>query len=434
MSQTSKHYQGRMWRILTRKMKDSGIEWIGEIPEDWNVVPVKTFYQNKKEIVGEREEQFERLALTLNGVIKRSKDDGKGLQPEKFETYQVLYKDELIFKLIDLENVRTSRVGYSNYTGIVSPVYVRLINPDESKFGYYYFINMWHQEIFNYLGSGVRSNLTANELLKVPYLDIKELEKKNIIKKLDIKTKGIKLLLEQTRQSIEELKKYKQSLITEAVTKGLDPNVEMKDSGIEWIGKIPKLWSVRKISNYFSQVKDKNDELEEENLLSLSYGSIIRRNINSTDGLLPANFKNYNLVKFGDIVLRMTDLQNDKVSLRTGFVTEDGIITSAYITIRTDLDNNVLPKYIQLLLHSFDIYKGFYGMGSGVRQNVTYNDIKKIEIIVPPLNEQRQIVSYLDEQTSRIDKLIEDKTKVIEELEDYKKSLIYEYVTGKKEV
>ena len=110
----------------------------------------------------------------------------------------------------------------------------------------------------------------------------------------------------------------------------------MKDSGIEWVGKIPKHWSVRKISNYFSQVKDKNDELEEENLLSLSYGSIIRRNINSTDGLLPANFKNYNIVESGDIVLRMTDLQNDKVSLRTGFVTEKGIITSAYITIRTD--------------------------------------------------------------------------------------------------
>jgi type I restriction enzyme S subunit len=269
-----------------------------------------------------------------------------------------------------------------------------------------------------------------NEKIFIPSKDVQH----KIVIELDYISSKIRNIISETHQSIEELKKYKQSLITEAVTKGLDSNVKMKDSGIEWIGKIPKLWSVRKISNYFSQVKDKNDELEEENLLSLSYGSIIRRNINSTDGLLPANFKNYNIVKFGDIVLRMTDLQNDKVSLRTGFVTEDGIITSAYITIRTDLDNTVLPKYIQLLLHSFDIYKGFYGMGSGVRQNVTYNDIKKIEIIVPPLNEQRQIVSYLDEQTARIDKLIEDKTKVIEELEDYKKSLIYEYVTGKKEV
>src|SRR5699024_8564954 len=143
----------------------------------------------------------------------------------------------------------------------------------------------------------------AGLILPLPPREVQDL----IVKSLAKDTEVVDRLISETGQSIEELKKYKQSLITEAVTKGLDPNVEMKDSGIEWIGKIPKNWGVKKISNYFSQVRDKNDELQEENLLSLSYGSVIRRSINSTDGLLPANFKSYNIVELGDIVLRMTD-------------------------------------------------------------------------------------------------------------------------------
>ena len=139
-------------------------------------------------------------------------------------------------------------------------------------------------------------------------------------------------------------------------------------------------------------------------------------------------------MRSGDIVLRMTDLQNDKTSLRTGYVTEQGIITSAYITIRTNHTDIVNPKYIQLLLHSFDIYKGFYGMGSGVRQNVTFSDIKKLPIILPSKSIQDEIVKYVEKKAANIDNLLYEKEKTIEELESYKKSLTYEYVTGKKEV
>src|SRR5699024_9145770 len=226
-----------------------------------------------KEIVGEREDEYERLALTLNGVIKRSKDDGKGLQPEKFETYQILYEDELIFKLIDLENVKTSRVGYSKYTGLVSPVYVRLINPKESRYGYYFFTNMWYQEVFNYLGSGVRSNLTASDLLNVPYLDVPPMEQKKIVQILDEKTRTINSLIKKTQESIEELKKYKQSIITEVVTKGLNPNVEMKDSQIEWIKRIPKHWMEVKIKYILNERSEKSTTGEEEPLsMSQKYG------------------------------------------------------------------------------------------------------------------------------------------------------------------
>ncbi|HHA7015706.1 TPA: restriction endonuclease subunit S [Staphylococcus aureus] len=425
--------------MLTRKMKDSGIEWIGEIPENWEVKKVKYMFRIvngngfPENLQGEKEGDYP--------FYKNSDINKLGIYINKSNNY--ISKNTATinkFTVIPSKSILIGKIGEAlkrNHRKInlsecmIDNNMMALVPKENELFSYYLLTTI---DMFWFDNNGTIPSLNSNKLrnFKIPYVN-KTLQK-NIVEILNKKTQKIDKLISSTQQSIKELKKYKQSLITEAVTKGLDPNVEMKDSGIEWVGKIPKHWSVRKISNYFSQVKDKNDELEEENLLSLSYGSIIRRNINSTDGLLPANFKNYNIVESGDIVLRMTDLQNDKVSLRTGFVTEKGIITSAYITIRTDHKNVIFPKYIRLFLHSFDIYKGFYGMGSGVRQNVTYNDIKKIEVIVPSINEQQRIVSYLDEKSASIDKLIEDKTKVIEELEDYKKSLIYEYVTGKKEV
>lgn len=419
-------------------MKDSEIEWIGEIPEDWEVVPTKRFYKNEKEIVGERESQFERLALTLNGVIKRSKDDGKGLQPAKFETYQILYKGELVFKLIDLENVRTSRVGYSNYTGLVSPVYVRLINSDESKFGYYYFINMWHQEIFNYLGSGVRSNLTAKDLLKVPYLEFTELEKKKIAQKLNTKTKYIKFLIEQTQQSIKELKKYKQSLITEAVTKGLDPNVEMKDSGIEWIGKIPSNWHISKIgrvstlSSGGTPVSGNEDYYDGEipwvRSLDLNEREIFTTDRNlSEEGL---SVISGGIVKKGSIVIAMYG--GAGTIGNSGILGIDASTNQAICSI--ELNESYDKRYYFYYIRFIRPYWMIYAVGTRKDPNISKQIVQKMPCIIPSISEQRQIVSYLDEQTSRIDKLIENKTKVIEELEDYKKSLIYEYVTGKKEV
>ena len=140
------------------------------------------------------------------------------------------------------------------------------------------------------------------------------------------------------------------------MTKGLDPNVEMKDSGIKWIDNIPKHWDIRSIGNYYLQVKDKNLLSQEENLLSLSYGKIVKRNYHSADGLLPANFNNYIIVEPNDIVLRMTDLQNDHKSLRTGFVNESGIITSAYITLRPrkikNLYQNLFNYFCTLLIYT----------------------------------------------------------------------------------
>lgn len=201
----------------------------------------------------------------------------------------------------------------------------------------------------------------------------------------------------------------------------------MKDSGIEWIGKIPTSWKTHTLYQLVTQVKNKNTDLNEQNLLSLSYGKIKRKNINSNGGLLPESFNGYNIIEDGDIVLRLTDLQNDHTSLRVGRATERGIITSAYTTLRPIAKDS--SKYLYYLLHSFDIKKGFYGMGSGVRQGLNYDEVKELRVVMPPQNEQSAIAAYLDDQCAKIDALIDEAKNSIEEYKKWKASLIFEAVT-----
>ena len=201
---------------------------------------------------------------------------------------------------------------------------------------------------------------------------------------------------------------------------------EMKDSGVAWIGDIPTIWDTKHLFQLTIQVKNKNCALLEQNLLSLSYGKIKRKSIETTEGLLPASFDNYNIVEKDDIVLRLTDLQNDHTSLRVGKVEEKGIITSAYVSVRPVLG---VSKYIYYALHSFDLKKGFYGMGSGVRQGLNFTEAKMIRIPFPELLEQTAIAAYLDEKCGTIDEIIAEAKASIEEYKMWKSSVIFEAVT-----
>lgn len=257
-------------------------------------------------------------------------------------------------------------------------------------------------------------------------------EQKKIATYLDEQCKKIDEIKADIQKQIVTLEDYKKSVISEAVTKGLDPDVVMKDSKIEFVGKIPTHWELHPVYYYFSEGKIKNTGCTENNLLSLSYGNIIRKDINTSEGLLPASFSTYNIVEKDDIIIRPTDLQNDKRSLRTGLVKEKGIITSAYIDLKPK--TNVNSRYFHYLLHSYDVKKVFYNMGNGVRQGLNFGEFSKLSVFNPPIKEQEEIAEYLDSKCAKIDSIIEDKKTQLETIENYKKSLIYEYVTGKKEV
>ncbi len=201
---------------------------------------------------------------------------------------------------------------------------------------------------------------------------------------------------------------------------------EMKKRSVEWIGEIPEQWETKYLFQIVSQVKCKNINGQETNLLSLSYGKIKRKNIETTEGLLPASFEGYNIVEPGDIVLRLTDLQNDHTSLRVGKVRERGIITSAYVTLRPFQGES---QYLYYALHAYDLKKGFYGMGAGVRQGLTFTEARMIEIPFPAMEIQLAIADYLDEKCGAIDEIIEQAKATIEEYKAWKSSVIFEAVT-----
>lgn len=203
---------------------------------------------------------------------------------------------------------------------------------------------------------------------------------------------------------------------------------EMKNSGVEWLESIPETWNLLQLGSLFSEHKHKNIGMQSSNLLSLSYGKIIRKDINTTDGLLPESFEGYNVIGAGDIVLRLTDLQNDQRSLRVGLCGENGIITSAYTTLRRRNDA-ISSKYFYYLLHSYDVRKGFYGMGAGVRQGLNYAGVRKIMLAVPSEREQTAIAECLDQKIAQVDALIANVQAQIEKLKAYKQSLITEVVT-----
>ena len=420
--------------MFMKKMKDSGIKWIGDSPIEWNKFTIgQLFEQVKQKNTGLIEKNLLRLSY---GRIKRKDiNSGDGLLPESFEGYNIIEKDDIVLRMTDLQNDKTSlRQGIAEERGIITSAYItmRAIHKVSPRFVYYQLYGFDVSKGYYDMGSGVRQGVNWKDIKKLSLI-LPNLELQNEIAKfLDEKTALIDDIITDTKQTIEELKSYKQSLISEIVTKGLDSSEILVPSGVEWIGDSPKEWNKFTIGQLFEQVRKKNMGMIETNLLSLSYGRIKKRDINSGDGLLPESFEGYNIIEKDDIVLRMTDLQNDKKSLRQGISEERGIITSAYITIRAT--KKVSSRFVYYQLFGFDVNKGYYGMGSGVRQSVNWNDVKKLPLMLPSFELQNQIADYLDKKISQIDALIIEKENVISEYENYKKSMIYEYVTGKKRV
>ena len=401
-------------------MKDSGIEWIGEIPREWKLRRLRymcnilTGNQDTQDNNPDGEYPF----YVRSPIVERSNSF-------TFEGPAILMAGDgagagKVFHYVDGK--------YGCHQRVYSIQKIKGIN----RKLYYYLKNNFYIMIDTANSKSTVDSVRLIMLQDFPVPIPSEDEQNKIAAYLDIECAKIDDVITKTKATIEEYKKLKQSVITEAVTKGIRPNREMKGSGIEWIGEIPKEWDVKVAFQLFSQVKNKNEGLIEKNLLSLSYGKIKRKSIDTIGGLLPENFDGYNIIEKDDIVLRLTDLQNDHTSLRVGLSNERGIVTSAYLTLRNYSNN--MPLYLYYYLHSYDIYKGFYGMGAGVRQGLNWDGVNLLKIVLPPVEEQIEITDYLEKQVNIFDTLIAKKEQIVTELESYKKSLIYEYVTGKKEV
>ena len=428
-----------------REMKDSGVEWIGEIPKDWKLTQARRLFNNKKEIVGDAVDQYERLALTLNGVIKRSKEDSEGLQPEKFEGYQILRKNNLVFKMIDLENVNTSRVGLSPYTGLVSPAYIVFSNNrDDNRFSYYWFMSMYYNEVFNHLGGdGVRSALNAKDMLSLPIPNISEVEQDCIADYLDEKCSKIDAIIEKQQKIIEKLKEYKLSVITEVVTKGLNSDVEMKDSGVESIGFVPKDWKICRLRNIGVPQNgiSKGGEYFGSGDPFVSYGDVYKNYSlpNSIEGLIQSteDEKEKYSVEEGDIFFTRTSETIDEVGFSC--VCEETIPNATFagflIRVRPFDKDSLYIGFAKYYFRS-NHHRKYYAkeMNLVTRASLGQDLLKSVPVLLPPNEEQRVIAKYLDKKCTQIEKIINDKEILVQRLSEYKESLIFEAVTGKKGV
>lgn len=415
-----------------REMKDSGIGWVHEIPSNWTTIRGKYVFTNDKFVVGAKVEEYERLALTMNGVIKRSKEDNEGLQPDKFDTYQILKPDELVFKLIDLQNISTSRVGLSPYTGIVSPAYIILKSKDNifPAFAEKYYLMMWMNQVFNALGdAGVRSSLNATELLELwlplpPYE-----EQKSIASFLDKECAKIDEIMADVQSQIDALEEYKKSVISEAVTKGLNPNVELKSTDVSWASKIPSHWSVMPNKYIMKKIKRICAIHKDEDIISLSMYGVIVRDLDA-GGKMPTTFDGYQFVYPGNLLMCLFDY--DVTPRCIGYINNYGVTSPAYSQF--EMIDGMDAKYYYYYYLMIDNTKELLHLAKNLRHSFTEDELGKINQIVPPYQEQRAIADYLDKKCADIDSVIADKKSQLDTLEEYKKSLIYEYVTGKKEV
>ena len=409
-----------------RKMKNSGIVWIGEIPEGWGIVLLSSIFKQRKEKnINNKENNL--LSLSYGKIIRKDISISDGLLPQSYETYNIINNGDIVFRLTDLQNDKRSlRTGLCKEKGIITSAYVTIKPTVElsSEYMQYLYHSYDICKVFYGMGDGVRQGMNYDDLRRLPTLFPEYEEQQQIADFLDKKCAEIDKLIELQESMIEKLKEYKQSVITQAVTKGLNPDVPMKDSGIEWIGKIPEGWEIKKLKHTASQRNEKN--IYED----LSYIGL--ENIVSFTGQYIESESSYDisqsiLCKTGDVLFGKLRPYLAKVYL----IERESCCSTEFIVLK----QAKVPSYIKYIMLSnwfvTTVNNSTYGTKMP-RANADY--IKNVYITVPPTEEQHQIADYLDKKCAEIDDLIKLKEQKIEKLKEYKKSLIYEYVTGKKEV
>lgn len=417
-----------------REMKDSGIEWIGEIPKGWNIYRNKNAFSCSKELVGKKFKETQLLSLTTKGIKLKDINNPEGKLPESFDTYQYVKKDEIVMCLFDLDCSAVFS-GLSPYDGMISPAYKVLTCTTKMVPAYadYWFTYISYDRKFNHYAKNIRYTLNYEEFASLPMLFPSVEEQHRIADYLDKKCAKIDAIIEKQQEIIEKLKEYKLSVITEAVTKGLNPDVEMKDSGVDLCKTIPTHWKVLQNRYLFSLRDEKNYKpLEEVQLLSLYTDlGVFPHGEQEERGNKAVKAEGYKVVYEDDIIVNIILAWMGAIG-RSAY---SGVTSPAYDIYKPMED--VCSRYYHYLyrtkIYSGECYK--YGRGIMAMRWRTYSsEFKSIKVPTPPYEEQVEIANYLDEKCELIDKTIEERQQAIDKLLDYKKSLIYEVVTGKKEV
>ena len=423
---------------MTRKMKDSGIEWIGEIPEEWKIEPVFLhFWQRKAKNFQGREKNL--LSLSYGKVIEKDINKLGGLLPASYNTYNIVEPGDIIIRPTDLQNDKKSlRTGLVKEHGIITSAYIDLAPCNKQNVSFFHY--MLHaydiEKVFYNMGNGVRQGLNYEELSKLRLVVPSSEEQKSISDFLDKKVSKINQTSKTIQQEIDALEEYRKSLITETVTKGLDKTVPMKDSGIEWIGEIPEEWNLVK-GKYLFKLRTTKGNTKNVQLLSptQNFGVIPQELYEKLTGMRPVKLKSD-----ADLQQMRTIYKGDYcISLRSfqgGFEYSkyDGVVSPAYQVFYPYKKIN--STYYRYLFKDSSFIQKINSFTMSLRdgKNIAFSDFGNIDIPFPTFVEQNKIAKFLDKKLTIIDQIIRQKQQQLNHLDKYKQSIIYEYVTGKKQV
>lgn len=414
-------------------MKNSEIEWVGDIPAEWECKPIRALFleNNNKNFLGK---ETKALQFKFGEIVPKQNfnaDDDEYVA-ETILKYNIVDKGMIVINGLNLNfDFVTKRVGLVCDRGIITSAYMSFSVKDLQtvmpEYACYLLKSYDNCAAFHNMGGGVRKILNFDELKHNLFVLPPISEQKVIAEFLDKKCGEVDALIADIQQEIETLEQYKRSVITEAVTKGLDSSVPMKDSGIDWMGKIPAIWETKRIAAFYQL---RNEKVSDKDFPPLSV---------TKQGVLPQletvaktdDGDNRKLVRKGDFAINSRSDRRGSC----GISDYDGSVSLINIVLKPRREAN--NKYYNWLFHTEQFADEFYKWGNGIVDDLwttRWQNMKKIIIPVPPIEEQQQIADYLDKKCKEIEEIIAEKQSQIETLESYKKSLIYEYVTGKKEV
>ncbi len=411
-----------------REMKDSGIAWVGSVPNNWRVMANK-YLMRKIKVVKPAYEDEDILSLTVNGVIVRDLEAG-GKMPTSFDGYQTLYPGNLLMCLFDYD-VTPRCIGLIKNNGVTSPAYSQFVMKDGNipDYYYYYYLMVDHTKALLHLAKNLRHSFTEEQLgmIAAPVPPIKE--QQAIASYLDRRCEEIGAVTVDIQDQIDALEQYKRSVITETVTKGVNPDTEMKDSGIQWIGQMPAHWNCIR-GKYILRYMQKPVKEDDGVITCFRDGEVTLRSNRREDGFTMSDKEiGYQGIDVGDLVVHGMD----------GFAGAIGISDSRgkASPVLNVLGTDQNKRYIMYYLRSMAYSDVFLALATGIRVrscDLRWNKLAELMYPVPPIEEQEKIVEHIDSVIKKTDEVIADKKEQLETIEEYKKSLIYEYVTGKKEV
>ncbi len=414
-----------------KQMKDSGAKWIGEIPTHWKSDKLK-YHLQRKEPKNPGDMTVLSLYRELGVIPKDSRDDNHNMTSEDTSKYKYVKPGNFV---VNKMKAWQGSVAVSDYEGIVSPAYYVYEFTDNLYYKRYfhYLLRGCYKDEFMRLSGGMRvgqwdlsSEDLDNTLVIIPPIN----EQRKIAEFLDKKCEEVDGLIADIQTQIDTLEQYKRSTITEAVTKGLNPTAQMKDSGLEWVGQIPNHWEVIPNKYLMSKRKIIQPIYKGEDILSLTVNGVIKRDLENPSGKMPTSFDGYQVVYPNNLLMCLFDI--DVTPRCVGVIKDYGLTSPAYSQFI--LNEKADTNYYYYYYLSLDFTKELLHLAKNQRHSLNEEQFGAIKAIVPPIDEQKTIAEYLDKKCAKIDACIEEKKQQISVLETYKKSIIFEYVTGKKEV